>query len=407
MARIPEEYTGSNMVSFAICYVLGVLFMVVFMRLIGPKLLKTTLPDAVAEHLRATGGETKSADTENVVSAIQLRAYRVGPAAAIVGSTVGDVESQGPRNFEVVALYRRGEMLLEDLTQETPIQAGDVMVVVGNTRAVYDRPDDDIQETVEERYLTHEMKHAGIVVTQVNDGKRSLERELDDRGVLVRSVLRRGKRLSAKAAGAIQRGDVLEVTGLARTVDAIAAKCGYLKDNGPSTDMPWMLLAIAAAMVIGGFQIGSFSLGGSCVSMLMGVWLGWLNQRHPRRAYVPTAALSFMRSLGLNMFLACSTLNAALDPEMVFSAAMLKVALFAIPVALGPLLLGLLFGRRVLKLDAVELLGGLSGSGTCTPALDALEEAAGRSAFTPSYTPAYVVGNLTLTAMGLLFMAML
>ena len=122
---------------------------------------------------------------------------------------------------------------------------------------------------------------------------------------------------------------------------------------------------------------------------------------------MPKATLSFVRSLGLNLFIASGTLNASLELGSLFNPEMAKTVLGAALVCLIPLFLSLFFGRYVLKLDTVPLLGGLCGSGTCTAALTALEDGTDSRVFTAGYTPAYVLGNITLTLVGFLTMTLL
>ena len=65
-----------------------------------------------------------------------------------------------------------------------------------------------------------------------------------------------------------------------------------------------------------------------------------------------------------------------------------------------PHIIGIIFGRLVLKLNPVLLFGALTGAGTVTPALNALKEEAGSSVPVLSYTVPYAFGNVILTIWG-------
>ena len=67
----------------------------------------------------------------------------------------------------------------------------------------------------------------------------------------------------------------------------------------------------------------------------------------------------------------------------------------------------LLFGHFVLKLNPVDNIGSLTGAGTITAALNAVSEETGSSIFALSYTPAYAMGNILLTVLGPLTVALL
>ena len=81
------------------------------------------------------------------------------------------------------------------------------------------------------------------------------------------------------------------------------------------------------------------------------------------------------------MFLAVKVLNASLDPAILLSTDMLKIIGCCVVLSALPMLISLYFGKYVLKLDNVPLLGGLCGCGTCTPALNALEETTGSTVY--------------------------
>ena len=68
--------------------------------------------------------------------------------------------------------------------------------------------------------------------------------------------------------------------------------------------------------------------------------------------------------------------------------------------ALTPHLAAVLFGRYVLKMNPVLLLGACSGAGTATAALRAVQDEAGSKLPVLGYTVPYAIGNILLTAWG-------
>jgi putative transport protein len=69
-------------------------------------------------------------------------------------------------------------------------------------------------------------------------------------------------------------------------------------------------------------------------------------------------------------------------------------------VALTPHVTALLFGRYVLKMNPVILLGACAGAGTVTAALRSIQDEAGSKLPVLGYTVPYAVGNILLTAWG-------
>ena len=84
-----------------------------------------------------------------------------------------------------------------------------------------------------------------------------------------------------------------------------------------------------------------------------------------------------------------------------------KVLLIGILVSIIPHLLSVYFGKFVLKLDPVDIIGSLCGAGTITAALNAIVEDNGSSIFALSYTPSYAIGNILITVMGPLTIGLL
>lgn len=114
-----------------------------------------------------------------------------------------------------------------------------------------------------------------------------------------------------------------------------------------------------------------------------------------------------MRSIGLNLFIAVTALNAAKALGQAIGWHCLPLLAVGAVVTLAPMTVSLLFGHRVLKMDPVDVLGGLCGSSTSTPALNALAEETESAAFTSCYSPAYAVGNILLTVAGILLSLLL
>ena len=72
----------------------------------------------------------------------------------------------------------------------------------------------------------------------------------------------------------------------------------------------------------------------------------------------------------------------------------------ALIVAVVPHLAALLFGRHVLKMNPVILLGACAGAGTVTAALRAIQDEAQSKLPVLGYTVPYAIGNILLTAWG-------
>ena len=86
------------------------------------------------------------------------------------------------------------------------------------------------------------------------------------------------------------------------------------------------------------------------------------------------------------------------------------VLIIGVVVAIAPHLLTLLFGRYVLHIEPLALIGALTGSGTVAAALTEITAQTGSEGgayFAAALTPAYIMGNIGITLLGPIFVALL
>jgi putative transport protein len=171
-------------------------------------------------------------------------------------------------------------------------------------------------------------------------------------------------------------------------------------------------LAIFAGVLVGAIitiPIGHLriNLGTSVGTLLAGLLVGWFRSVVPWFGRIPDGAILFMRSIGLAAFVAMIGLKAG----PVFLASLKDVGyvllLGGAVVTLMPLLLGLLFGRYVLKLNPLLLLGGLAGAQTMTAGLAAVQEQSESPVAVLGYSGTVAFGHILLTTCGTLIIALL
>jgi putative transport protein len=184
----------------------------------------------------------------------------------------------------------------------------------------------------------------------------------------------------------------------------VAKKFGFAEKTSNATDLIFVGTGIVLgsligllSVTIGGIEITLSTSGGT---LLMGLVFGWLHARVPKIGHVPEPALWIFDTLGLATFLAL--IGIAAGPTIVVG---LKhtgwnILWTALAVAILPHVIGLLFGKYVLKMNPVILLGAETGAGTSTPALKAVQEKAQSKIPVLGYTIPYAVGNIILAAWG-------
>ncbi|MDD4321249.1 MAG: hypothetical protein PHH31_06900, partial [Acidaminococcaceae bacterium] len=149
------------------------------------------------------------------------------------------------------------------------------------------------------------------------------------------------------------------------------------------------------------------TLGAGGGALFMGLFFGWYQSKHPNIGQIPSSARWFLKSVGLNTFIAVVGISAGASFVVAVQSMGYMVLVIGALLAVVPHLISLYFGKYVLKLDAIDIIGGQCGAGTITAALNAVTDETGSSVFALSYTPGYAVGNVLLTVMGSLVVALL
>jgi putative transport protein len=232
------------------------------------------------------------------------------------------------------------------------------------------------------------------------------------RGVLLRGITRGEQSLPIGTELVIERGDTLQVTGSESAVKKFAPLVGRTLSPVEESDLTTLGIAIFIGVLVGAvvtIPIGSFklTLGTSVGTLLMALLVGWAQSVRPWFGRMPNAAILFMRSIGLAAFVAMVGLKAG--PIFIRTVQQHGYALFlgGVVVTLVPLITGLLFGRYVLKLNPILLLGGIAGAQTMIAGVAAVQEKSDSAISTLGYSYTVAVAHILLTTWGSVIVALM
>jgi putative transport protein len=231
------------------------------------------------------------------------------------------------------------------------------------------------------------------------------------RGVFLRKLTRVGQTMPFTRETRIDRGDVLSLVGAKSHVERAAAAIGYADRPTVSTDMIFVGLGIFVgglfgllSVTIGGVPITLTASGGA---LIMGLVFGWLRAVRPTFGRIPEPAMWVFDTVGLTVFIGVVGLGAGPSFVSGLRDSGPSLLLVGLLVAALPHTVGILFGRYVLRMNPLLLLGACSGAGTVTAALRALEETSQSKLPALGYTVPYAVGNILLTAWGPVIVALM
>jgi putative transport protein len=404
-----ERLVAHVAVADAVCYLFGTIGVILFCSHAGPWLLRIDLKEEARKVEDSLGIERDQPGIESAWRPVEMRAYRIAENGHAAGKSVAAVEGLLPDARVFIERIRRGSQLLAP-TPQTILEAGDVIVASGRREILVDTVGQSPAREVEDRELLDiPVATYDICVTASGVAGKPL-RELaglgtEVRGVFLRAIVRGGEKIPVAPNTVLERGDLLQVTGpepAVRRAEKVLGRTVYPTD---STDFVTLGLAICVGALVGilvVIPVGQMriALGTSVGTLVAGVIVGWLNSVRPLFGRIPDAAISLMSSLGLATFVAMVGISAG--PHFAQALREAGVGLFfgGMVVTAAPLLAGLYFGRYVLRLNPVLLLGGIAGAQTQTAGMAAVQERSGSPVAVLGYSGTVAVGHILLTTWG-------
>jgi putative transport protein len=315
------------------------------------------------------------------------------------------------KKFERASVER---LLRNDQTIEpgpdVELKSGDVVGIAGRLQDVLEAGRLVGREVESRDALSFAAKAASVVITD----KRVIGRTLGQvrallgkenlQGVYLSSFKRQGLSLPILPGTEVRRGDQVELVGRPDQVDRVAGLIGSPQLGAGKSDLAYHAFAIVAGILLGSFSVlaGGITLtlgiGGGV--LVAGLCFGWLHARYPRFGELPGAAQWILSELGLSAFMAAVGLTAGPKALAAIQEHGVAILLAGAAVTVVPLLCALVFGRLVLKLNPVILLGAICGGQTVAAALNAVSEEFESVTPVLGFTVTYAIANVLLAIWG-------
>jgi putative transport protein len=400
-------------VAYAVTYLVGTAFIVWFIPNIGPKLMRINLKEEGKKlQAKISGSEEPELGVQSAFQDVGVRAYRV-TNEKLINKTVAELEAM-PKNVRVFISRIRHEGTIIEPEPSTVVHRGDVVAVITRTEALMEKGTEIGTEVNDKALIDFPEEVLNVVITNKAWAGKTLK-ELAAyefaRGVFLKKLVRAGEEIPFTAETRLDRGDLMTLVGAKHDVERAVKELGYADRPAITTDMIFVGLGIffgglvgLLTVTIGGLPITLTASGGA---LIMGLVFGYLRSVRPTFGRIPEPAMWIFDTVGLTTFMAVVGLSAG--PS--FIAGLQKsgpsLVVVGLIVATLPHLTSILFGRYVLKMNPLILLGACSGAGTITAALRAVQEEAQSKLPALGYTVPYAIGNILLTAWGPVIVAMM
>ena len=396
---VRATYEAQLPVAYALTYVFGTLGVIIFLRDLAPKLLGISITEQgpkMAEHYHF------HAKNPNPT---WRRTYRIADDSPLVGKTLEEFNRRS--NYRIIGLAAFHDGKMTDHL-EYQLQVGDLLTVIGY--AVHFDRLMRVPGLTEVLTPTNAPRERAFVLGKnFKPGELALLRQ---HGVFVN--IQDPISGNQQLINQLQPGDVISLTGNTSRTKAILKKMGRWKATDTAMNYSLFSLGIGCASLLGiiGLKLNSIplQLGNGTAALIMGLILSSWIERHRDRKSIPVTVTSFLQSFGLTLFVGTVGLQSAQAFTSAIKSLGIGVLFIGAMISIMPHLLTLFFGRYVLKMEPLALIGAMTGSGTIAAAMNEISQKAGPEGgayYAAAFTPAFVVGNIGITLLGPIFVALL
>jgi len=405
----PEGFSKEMMLSnimtgYAITYLFGLIGLILLIRLI-PIVTKINLVDEA----RALAGEDTSSNNNQMadLGKIVTRAFLV-KKEDLVGIPFVDLLKAGTGAVTVHKI-KRGEEFIP-VKEDTSLQIGDKVSFVGAQNQLIMGPQKVGPEIIDADLLDAGTESCLIVITRKKAMGMTISRKSISHkyGCILAEVKRLGVAVPLDPHVVLQRGDVLNVTGPIASIERMQKALGHAERDLDETDLLTFALGIAAGILVGSYTIRvmgvDVGLGTAGGLLTVGLVIGFLRSIHPTFGRMPSAARYILMELGMLFFMTAIGLKAGHGIVAALEQSGLALIAAGVLTTVVPVLFCYFFGRKVLKINPVLLLGALTGAMTSGACLSIVNKEAQSTIPSLGYTGAYAFANIFLTVAGSLIL---
>lgn len=392
-------YEAQLPIAYALTYVFGTLGVIILLRDLAPKMLGIQIAEQGQRMAQKYHFQVRNPNPT------WRRTYQLAAKSPLVGRTIREFNQFFSNRLIALAAFHEGAMT-DHLDYQLAV--GDRVTVIGYAPHFDDLKDiPGIHEVLtptnalrERQFVLGKHFHLGQLVT------------LRQHGVFVNLY----DPLSGNdhLINQLQPGDVIALTGNTSVTAPLLKEMGRWHSSATAINYVVFALGIAGASLLGlvGFQLNGIplTLGNGTAALIMGLILASWVDRHRTHATIPPTVTAFMQSFGLTLFVGSVGLSSAQQFTAAIKSLGVGVLIIGAVLSIVPHLVTLLFGHFVMKVEPLALIAALCGAGTSAATMNEVTHQAGLEGgayVAAAFTPAFVIGNIGITFLGPIFVALL
>ncbi len=377
------EATGSQnaAVGYGLAYPIGVLGVILFIGL-APQLFKVNIKKQEQDYIDALHEEHPE---------LKSRVFRI-TNSNVEGCSLAELDLRNMTQAIISRVKVGGESFVP--TANTRLRTGDLVKAVGDEQALK-RLETVLGEPVQEE-LTFDDNYVveWLLVTNRSVVNRSLrEIGLGVWNATITRIRRSGIDLKPLPHSKLRFGDKVLISGSSQGMPKVRKLMGNDEKHLSETNFLPISLGIVIGVLVGTIHIPignvNFSLSLTGGVLLSALILSNIGKTGPIIWSMSGGSNQLLRRLGLLMFMATVGTGAGSELAMVMNQQGMTLVLTGAVITILPMIIGLLIGHYVLKVNFLTLLGVITGSMTSTPGLGAIDSKTESEAPAVGYATVY------------------
>ncbi|BAP86675.1 putative transport protein [Paucilactobacillus hokkaidonensis JCM 18461] len=398
-AAVKATYSAQVPIVYALTYVFGTIGVLIFLRDIAPKLLHIDIKKQSTETALKMNFHTAAA------SPTRIRTFEILSESRFIGWSMTRLSKSIGFGVNILDAYHDDSKVEQ---ANYVLVEGDLITLVGYVDNVSKAVNgEDVSEVINPK---SKYKEKMFVLSKKFD-----QTQLDDlkqNNIFVN--LFDPKTGDKQKVDELHAGSIIGLTGDTSKAGTTMKKMGSWRSERNAINYALFSFGIAFSALLGiaGVKVNGvpLQLGDGTAALLMGLALSiWIN-RYQYLESIPDSVSMFFQSMGLNLFIVTVGLNAARTFTSAFKSLGLSIFLIGAIISIVPHIIALYFGKWVLHMEPISLIGSLTGADTLSAGLNAITERSGEIGgpyYAATVAPAYVIGNVVLTLLGPIFLVIL
>jgi len=385
-------------IGFGIAFPFGVIGVVIITRM-SPRIFGINIKEEENEHLADISMEYPKIFTKN---------YFV-ENNNVLNKTIGEIRLRSITNTNIVKVYQKYSVISPKAT--TVLRKGDIIRASGTLSDLEKLETAIGKETNNPLPVSRKYTVRHFIVTNNKTINKPLGQLtlLPMLNITIATIRRSGIEITPNANSKLRFGDRIIVAGPEENMNRMKTLFGNEKSRLDELDFLPIVLGILIGIIIGQIKLpvsphASVSLGLTGGVLIAAIALSRIGKTGKIIWNISGPSNQFLRKLGLIFFLSGVGVDTGSKIIKALSESGLGLLIMAIVITVIPMFITLVFGKYVLKLNFLRLLGGLTGSMTSTPALSAIEPLTKTNAPQVAYATVYPLALILIIIVSQLIM---